>query len=94
MDKILYGPPAETLSVLINDEQAHDFANPKEILEGFSARQATTVIAGLPYTIAEVLAHTNANLKFNLILLRDVLETSIDFSAFPFYSLSPPESCK
>ena len=75
MDKILYGPPAETLSVLISDEKAHDFATPKEILEGISVFQAGKAIAGLPYTIAEVLAHTNANLKFNLVLLRDGLES-------------------
>jgi DinB superfamily len=78
MDKILYGPPAETLSVLINDDEAHDFATPKEILEGISARQATQIIPGLPYTIAEVLAHTNANLQFNLVLLRDGLESPVE----------------
>ncbi len=76
MDKILYGPPAATLSVLINDDEAHDFASPKVILEGISAPQANQVVAGLPYTIAETLAHTNANLKFNLVLLRDGLELS------------------
>lgn len=74
MDKILYGPPVDTLRVLINDDEAHDFASPKVILENISAFQATRVIAGLPYTIAEVLAHANANLKFNLVLLSDGLE--------------------
>lgn len=78
MDKILYGPPADTLSVLISDDEAHDFASPKDILEGISAQQATKAITGLPYTIAEVLAHANANLKFNLVLLRDGLETSVE----------------
>jgi DinB superfamily len=73
-ENILYGPPAATLSVLINDDKAHDFASPKDILEGISAFRATRVIAGLPYTIAEVLAHANANLRFNLVLLRDGLE--------------------
>jgi hypothetical protein len=76
--KILYGPPADTLAVLISDDEAHDFANPKTILEDISARQAVQTIAGLPYTIAEVLAHTNANLKFNLLLLRDGLEPHIE----------------
>jgi hypothetical protein len=78
MEKILYGPPADTLSVLINDEHAHDFASPRSILEGISATQATQTIKGLPYTIAEVIAHANANLTFNLILLRDELETSYE----------------
>jgi hypothetical protein len=78
MEKILYGPPADTLSVLINDEHAHDFASPRSILEGISATQATQTIKGLPYTIAEVIAHANGNLKFNLILLRDGLETSYE----------------
>jgi DinB superfamily len=76
MENVLYGPPANTLSMLINDEHAHDFASPRNILEGISAVQATQDIKGLPYTIAEVLAHTNANLTFNLILLRDGLEPS------------------
>lgn len=76
MENILYGPPADTLSILINDEHARDFASPRSILEGISPIQATQEIKGLPYTIAEVLAHTNANLRFNLILLRDGLEPS------------------
>lgn len=76
MQNILYGPPADTLSILLNDEHAHDFASPRSILEGISATQATQEIKGLPYTIAEVLAHTNANLRFNLVLLRDGLEPS------------------
>jgi hypothetical protein len=76
MEKVLYGPPADTLSVLINDELAHDFASPRSIVEGISAVQATQAIKGLPYTIADVLAHANANLKFNLVLLRDGLERS------------------
>jgi hypothetical protein len=78
MENILYGPPANTLSLLINDEYAHDFASPRSILEGISAVQATQEINGLPYTIAEVLAHTNINLRFNLILLKDGFETSQD----------------
>jgi hypothetical protein len=74
MTKILYGPPADTLAVLINDDEAHDFASPKNILEDISARQAVQTINGLPYTIAEVLAHANANLMFNITLVRDGLE--------------------
>jgi hypothetical protein len=76
MENVLYGPPPDTLSILINDELSHDFASPRSILEGISAVQATRAIPGLPYTIAEVLAHANANLKFNIILLRDGLEAS------------------
>jgi hypothetical protein len=76
MAKILYGPPADTLSILINDEDAHDFTSPRNILEGISAAHAVRELEGLPYTVAEVLAHANANLEFNLVLLRDGLETS------------------
>jgi hypothetical protein len=76
MATILYGAPADTLSVLINDEDAHDFASPRSILDGISASQATQAIKGLPYTIADVLAHTNANLKFNIVLLRDGVENA------------------
>ena len=75
---ILFGPPADTLTVLINDTEAHDFASPKNILEGISALQATRSISGLPYTIAEILAHVNANLNFNIVLLRDGLETRVE----------------
>jgi hypothetical protein len=78
MEKVLYGPPGDTLSILINDELAHDFASPRSILEGISKVQATKAIKGLPYTIAEVLAHTNANLTFNLVLLKDGLETPVE----------------
>jgi hypothetical protein len=78
MENILYGPPADTLSILINDDSAHDFASPRSILEGISAVQATQEISSLPYTIAEVLAHTNANLTFNIVLLKDGLEAPVE----------------
>jgi DinB superfamily len=78
MDNVLYGPPAATLSILIADELAHDFASPRSILEGISAVRATQEINCLPYTIAEVLAHANANLRFNLVLLREGLEAPLE----------------
>jgi hypothetical protein len=78
MVNILYGPPADTLSILIKDDLAHDFASPKDMLEGISAVQATKEIHGLPYTIAEVVAHANTNLRFNVALLRDGLKLKLE----------------
>jgi DinB superfamily len=78
MNNILYGPPAATLAILINDKDAHDFLDPEDILKGINSEQAATTFAGLPYTIAEILAHTNANLLFNIVLLRDRREVKLE----------------
>ena len=67
---ILYGPPATTLALLIHDRDSHDFLDPAPLLNDITAEQAFRSF-GLPYTIADLLAHIDANLVFNIRLLRD-----------------------
>lgn len=66
----LFGPPADTLQILLDDPQEHDFADMRRIIGGLSAQQALTKLEGWPYSIAELLAHLNANMQFNLELIR------------------------
>ena len=67
---ILYGPPAATLEVLLDDPGEHDFACMRRLLNGLSGEQAVTVPAGLPYSIASLLAHMNSNVQYNLKLIQ------------------------
>ncbi|MCA9835556.1 MAG: DinB family protein [Trueperaceae bacterium] len=66
---VLYGPPAETLELLLDDPDNHEFASARDLLKNLSGEQAAQSVAGLPYTIAEILAHMNSNLYFNLELI-------------------------
>ncbi len=66
---VLYGPPPETLNILLEDPSEHDHPAAARILHGLSADQAFAEIPGSPYTITQLLAHVNANLQFNLQLL-------------------------
>lgn len=66
---ILFGPPSATLAILLDDPAEHDFASAERLLGGLSGEQATTVPPGLPYPVAAVLAHMNANVRFNLELI-------------------------
>lgn len=66
----LYGPPSETLALLIHDRDSHDFLDPVILLSDITPEEAFKYV-GLPYTLADVLAHANANLVFNIHLLRD-----------------------
>lgn len=70
MNATLYGPPRATLEVLLDDPNEHDFASAERLLSGLSGEQAVTVPPGLPYSIAAILAHMNANVQFNLALIR------------------------
>lgn len=54
---ILYGPPAATLEVLLDDTGEHDFTSMRRLLNGLSGEQAVTAPNGLPYSVASVLAH-------------------------------------
>ncbi len=67
---VLYGPPPATLAMLIHDRDSHDFLDPAILLKDITAKQAFRSF-GLPYTIADLLAHSDANLVFNIRLLRD-----------------------
>lgn len=67
---ILYGPPAATLELLLDDPDEHDFASMRRLLGGLSGEQAVTVPAGLPYSIASLLAHMNSNVRYNLELIQ------------------------
>ncbi len=69
-DSILFGPPLATLELLLDDPAEHDFASAERLLRGLSGEQAVTVPPGLPYSIAAILAHMNANVQFNLDLIR------------------------
>lgn len=66
----LYGPPAATLALLLDDPEEHDFASTQRLLNGLTAEQAVTAPLGLPYSIAAILAHMNSNVQFNLDLIR------------------------
>lgn len=68
--QILFGPPADTLQILLDDPEAHDFADMRQIIGGLSAEQAATRLEGWPYSIADLLSHLNANVQFNLRLIR------------------------
>lgn len=70
MSRVLYGPPADTLAILLDDPEEHDFASPERILRGLPAELAVRKPAGWPHSIAEILAHMNANVQFNLGLIR------------------------
>lgn len=65
----LYGPPAATLAILLDDPEEHDFASTQRLLDDLSAEQAVTAPRGLPYSIAAILAHMNSNVQFNLDLI-------------------------
>lgn len=67
---ILYGPPAATLEVLLDDPGEHDFASMRRLLGGLSSEQAVTVPTGLPYSIASLLVHMNSNVQYNLELIQ------------------------
>jgi len=66
---VLFGPPPATLEVLLEDPDEHDFPAAARILAGLTSDQALTVPPGLPYSIAQIVAHMQANMKFNLGLI-------------------------
>ena len=66
----LYGPPPATLVRLLDDPEEHDFPAPRRILDGLSGAQATIVPPGLPYSVAQLVAHMLSNMRFNLGLMR------------------------
>lgn len=70
MSDILFGPPPSTLEVLLDDPGEHDFPAALRILRGLTGEQAVARSPGLPHSIGEIVAHMNANIQFNLSLIR------------------------
>ena len=60
---ILFGPPAATLAILLDDPDEHDFPSVARILTGLTPALALAVPPGLPYSIARIVAHMNSNMK-------------------------------
>jgi hypothetical protein len=69
-DRALYGPPAATLEILLEDREEHDFPSPERIFRDLTPELAVTVPTGLPYSVAKIVAHMHSNVKFNLGLIR------------------------
>lgn len=70
VDPTLYGPPASTLEILLDDPAEHDIPAPERVLAGLTSEQAVMVPPGLPYSVARIVAHMNSNMMFNLGLIR------------------------
>ncbi len=66
-ERVLLGPPPETLTILLEDAEEHDFPSPVRMLAELTPEEAVTVPTGLPYSVADIVAHMNANMKFNLV---------------------------
>lgn len=69
-DRVLYGPPRATLEILLEDPEEHDFPSPERILQGLTLEHAITVPPGLPYSVANIVAHMHSNVNFNFGLIR------------------------
>ena len=69
-DVILFGPPSAALQVLLDDRDGHDFPDVARVVGGLVPAQALTVLPGLPYSIARIVAHMLVNMRFNLGLIR------------------------
>jgi len=66
---VLYGPPGPTIEILLDDPEEHDFACAERVLDGLSGEMAVRRPPGLPYSVAEIVAHLLANARFNLGLI-------------------------
>lgn len=64
--RVLFGPPQATLQVLLDDRQEHDFPSVTRIVGGLAPAQALAVPPGVPHSIAQIVAHMLANMRFNL----------------------------
>jgi uncharacterized damage-inducible protein DinB len=62
----LHGAPGPTLELLLDDPAEHDFASAQRALDGLSEEMALRRPAGLPYCVAQVVAHLLANARYNL----------------------------
>ncbi|MGH2374733.1 MAG: DUF664 domain-containing protein [bacterium] len=84
-ETILSGPPPATLAILLDDPDAHDFPAVARILGDLTPQQATTTPPGLPYSVARIVAHMDANMRFNLGLIRASAPAAYDerFESWP-----------
>jgi uncharacterized damage-inducible protein DinB len=69
MDRILYGPPADTLLILLDDLEDHDFENAASLLGAIDAEAAHRRVAPGTRTVAEITAHLVHNNEFNLAVI-------------------------
>jgi uncharacterized damage-inducible protein DinB len=65
----LHGAPGPTLEILLDDPEEHDFVCAERALEGLSGEVACRRPPGLPFSIAEIVAHLLSNARFNLGLV-------------------------
>ena len=65
---ILHGAPPDTLRQLLNDEAEHDHPSPARLLADLPLELALAKPANAVHSIAEMVAHINANMRFNLAL--------------------------
>ena len=64
--KLLYGPPADTLTHLLRPTE---FAPAEQILGHLDADLATRHLPCTPHSVAEIVAHLLGNMQFNLDLI-------------------------
>jgi uncharacterized damage-inducible protein DinB len=65
----LYGAPGPTLELLLEDPAEHDIPSAHRALEDLSGELAVRRPAGLPYSVAEIVAHLLDNARYNLDLI-------------------------
>ncbi|GGR38686.1 DinB family protein [Deinococcus ruber] len=65
-DSLLYGPPPETLRLLLGHA---DFAAPQQILGNLSAHLAVRRLPNISHTVAEIVGHMHNNMLYNLDLI-------------------------
>jgi hypothetical protein len=79
----LYGPPSETLVVLLDDELAHDFEGAEQLLGSICDQCAVWRCSGHGRTIHEIVLHCSANIAFNLDLILGTKELELYDSEWP-----------
>ena len=65
-DSLLYGPPPDTLLLLLGHA---DFASPNQILGNLAADLAGQRLPNAPHSIAEIVGHMQNNMLYNLDLI-------------------------
>ena len=67
-DSLLYGPPPDTLLLLLGHA---DFASPEQILGNLDAQLAVHRLPNAPHSIAEIVGHMQNNMLYNLDLIEE-----------------------
>ena len=65
----LCGAPEQTLLILLDDPDEHDIPSLERLIGDLSEMEALARPTGLPYSIAEIVAHMLSNARFNLGLI-------------------------